>query len=229
MNNGEHSLIWRAHLRQRDHLVAALLAGGMLLVYLATAYPGVGGRACPGDAAKFQYIPRVLGVPHAPGFPLVVMLGHGWAALAGGEAPAPAMNCFSALWMAGALALLFYGLRAVGVCWTAAVLASLAYAVSEQVWLSATEAGPQALSVFLLMLALCALLHWFASARTEWLLGVIAAVGLGAGHATVLLWLAPVLLVATVLRRPQAWLRLRPWLTLAGVLAVNVLLYIWLW
>ncbi|MCX7002862.1 MAG: DUF2723 domain-containing protein [bacterium] len=217
------------HARRRDGMVAAVLVGGMLLVYLVTAYPGVGGRACPGDAAKFQYISRVLGVPHAPGFPLFVLLGHGWSALAGGEAPALAMNIFSALWMAGALAFLFYGLRALGVRWLAAALATLAYAVSEQVWLCATEAGPQALSIFLLMLALCALAHWFATTRAEWLLVAIAAAGIGAGHATVLLWLAPVLLAATLLRRPQAWLRLRPWLMLAGVIAVNVLLYIWLW
>ncbi len=214
---------------RRDHITAALLAGGMLLVYLATAYPGVGGRACPGDAAKFQYIPRVLGVPHAPGFPLFVLLGHGWSALLGGEAPALAMNIFSALWMAGALALLYYGLRALGVRRSAAVLMTIAYAVSEQVWLCATEAGPQALNIFLLMLALCALAQWFATARADWLLVVIVAAGIGAGHATVLLWLAPILLGATLLRRPHAWLRLRPWLTLAGVIAVTVLLYIWLW
>jgi len=217
------------HARRRDHLAAALLGGGMLLVYLVTAYPGVGGRACPGDAAKFQYIPRVLGVPHAPGFPLFVLLGHGWSVLAGGEAPALAMNIFSALWMTSAVVLLWYGLRALGVRRSAAVLASVAYAVSQQIWLCATEAGPQALSVFLLMLALCALLHWFVTARAEWLLVVIAAAGIGAGHATVLLWLAPVLLAATLLRRPQAWLHLRPWLVLAGVGAVNMLLYIWLW
>jgi hypothetical protein len=215
--------------RRREHITAALLAGGMLLLYVVTVHPDVGGRINPGDAAKFQYMPQVLGVPHAPGFPFYLLLGHGWATLFGGEAPARAMNIFSALWMSGALALLFYGLRALGVGRTAAVLAAIGYGVSAHTWLSATEAGPQACSSALLMLALCALAHWFATGRADWLAVAIAAAVLGAGHATVLLWLAPVLLGATLLRRPRAWLHLRPWFVLSGVMAVNVLLYCWLW
>ncbi|MEO6222321.1 MAG: hypothetical protein ABIP90_03660, partial [Vicinamibacterales bacterium] len=38
-------------------------------VYLITIYPGLFGM---GDAAKFSFVGKVLGTPHAPGYPMYV-------------------------------------------------------------------------------------------------------------------------------------------------------------
>ena len=45
----------------------------LLAVYLRTLLPGVGYM---GDTAKFQFIGKVLGIPHAPGYPNYILLNH---------------------------------------------------------------------------------------------------------------------------------------------------------
>ena len=55
----------------------ACAAVAVFTLYLATATHDVGG---PGlDAAKFGYMSRILGVPHAPGYPLYMMVGWLWS------------------------------------------------------------------------------------------------------------------------------------------------------
>jgi len=43
------------------------------IIYLKTILPGLG---YSGDTAKFQYIGKILGVPHAPAYPLYVLLNR---------------------------------------------------------------------------------------------------------------------------------------------------------
>jgi hypothetical protein len=45
----------------------------LLVVYQSSLLPGVG---CSGDTAKFQFLGKVLGTPHATGYPTYVILNH---------------------------------------------------------------------------------------------------------------------------------------------------------
>ena len=54
-------------------VTALLVALATLGVYLATIYPGV---LDIGDATKFAFVGKVLGIPHAPGYPLYVVVSH---------------------------------------------------------------------------------------------------------------------------------------------------------
>ena len=71
----------RAMLSQSDRtasaraeaLMTTLVGVTILGVYVATIYPGL---LDIGDASKFAFIGRVLGTPHAPGYPLYVMVSH---------------------------------------------------------------------------------------------------------------------------------------------------------
>ncbi|HET6404966.1 MAG TPA: hypothetical protein VFH78_09990, partial [Candidatus Thermoplasmatota archaeon] len=48
------------------------------VTYVVTRYPEVGGRVNMGDSAKFQFLARTLGIGHAPGNPLYLMVSALW-------------------------------------------------------------------------------------------------------------------------------------------------------
>src|SRR4051794_16344888 len=64
-----------------------------LLVYIRTLAPGLTDDV---DTAMFQFIGRVLGVAHNPGYPLFVLLTHGFSWVPIGSL-AYRINLFSAL------------------------------------------------------------------------------------------------------------------------------------
>jgi len=201
----------------------------LALLYSLTLFPGVGGQAMPGDAAKFQYMSVIAGVPHAPGYPLYVLLGAGWIRLWPWLAPAPAMNMLSALLMASAVVAVFYGALALGVRRGIACVACVTLGVGTTLWLHATEAGPMSLSAVLLAIAVLGLLRWRAGGRPAWLLAALSAAVVGVSQDSLLLWMLPVVLAAAVLYNPRGWARPAPWFGLAGALAVLVGLYIFVY
>ena len=72
-------------------------------VYLATLRPTV---ASPRDAAELALAAITLGIPHPTGYPLYMLLGHGWVELFAFGDPGWRLNVFSALCTGGAIALL---------------------------------------------------------------------------------------------------------------------------
>ena len=76
-----------------DFLIAILVGALPFAVYVATMYPGVSDI---GDGTKFAFIGKVLGTPHAPGYPLYVVLSHLFSYVPWGTL-AHRMNGFSAL------------------------------------------------------------------------------------------------------------------------------------
>ena len=85
-----------------DALVAGL---AVLALYIATLAPTVAFW----DTGEYMTAAHVLGIPHAPGNPLFVLLAHGWDVLLSplGLSVAIRLNVFSALCSAAAHALWF--------------------------------------------------------------------------------------------------------------------------
>jgi hypothetical protein len=88
-----------------DRRLTVMLFALALGLYLRTLAPGL----LPGDAGEFQVAAWQLGLAHPTGYPLYLLLGSAWQHLLAlvGVNPAGALNAFSALCGALAVALLY--------------------------------------------------------------------------------------------------------------------------
>ncbi len=125
-------------------VVSVILA----VVYSATLAPTV----TLWDAGEFNAAIASLGIPHPPGTPLYILIGHVWADLLGPVPQALAVNLFSAIATAVACGLLG-GLMT---RWTQSRLAGIAGGITAgtmlAVWLNATETEVYAPSMLLAVL-----------------------------------------------------------------------------
>lgn len=124
--------------------------------YLATLLPGIG---YSGDTIKFQYLGHVLGISHAPGYPLYLTLNHLMSLLPFGTLAYKA-NLFSALCAVGACLALYGLLGRLGVGRLTAFLAALTFGFSQALWSQAVVAEVYTPHIFLMALVLYALVSW---------------------------------------------------------------------
>src|SRR5215212_2458031 len=93
-----------------DALWAVAAGAAALAIYVRTLAPGL---VAVLDTPMFQFIGRVLGVPHNPGYPLYVLLTHPVALLPLGSLPYR-INAFSSLLGAVTVSLVFLAARRLG-------------------------------------------------------------------------------------------------------------------
>lgn len=184
------------------------------VLYCATLHVGPAGRIAPGDAAKFQYIGLILGVPHAPGFPLYVLSTWLWSRLDLMLAPATMINLLSAFFISLALFSFHRALRAAGISLAVSLLATLALLVSPRVWLAATQAGPLALSILLTCLIFYSSVALAHSSSPTYYAVTLALTLVAAGHDTLLLWWSPLVILIITSWAPHAWRYRTSWLAL---------------
>src|SRR3989442_3265414 len=85
------------------YFVAALVALGALLLYVATLAP----TTQFWDSSEYMAAAHALGIPHPPGNPLFIILGHAWGLLPLGPDYARRINLFAAVTSAAAAGLWF--------------------------------------------------------------------------------------------------------------------------
>jgi hypothetical protein len=216
--------------RPRGQQTRALLFAGSAAVYAATATPG----AFWLDSSELAGAAITLGVPHAPGHPLYVILGHA-AALVPLGSVGFRLAMLSALCAALAVALthaLVTELAEDDAPGWPATLAALAVGLSQAVWLQAVRAEVYTLELAVALGLLLLALRWTRAPLPRPPgppLAAAFALGLGAGnHHLLLLFHVPALMVL-LLGDPhirQDAIRRLPGLALAGLwgLAVYALL-----
>jgi 4-amino-4-deoxy-L-arabinose transferase-like glycosyltransferase len=157
-------------------------------IYLQTLAPGVTGL----DSAELATGAHSLGIVHPTGYPLYLLLAHGFMALPVGSIAFRA-NLFSALF--GVLGIALVGLlccRLTGRVWAAAA-ASFLLAVAVSYWKLSVVAEVYTLHTFFLVLLFLFAERALATRRPRWLAGMALAFGLSlANHVTGILY-APVL------------------------------------
>lgn len=209
----------------RDRLWAGAVGFAALSLYVRTLAPGLIGIV---DTPMFQFVGRVLGVAHNPGYPLYVLLTYPISLIPIGSL-AYRINLFSAVCAAVAVVLVYYVARRLGARPSISAAAALALACGRTFWSQAVIAEVYALNAAFIAAILLLLLIWRDTRRAGALYAAIALFAAGLGNHITILGLLPgmVLFVALhdsdLVKRPAVWLRGAA-LTLLGLLPYGFIL-----
>ena len=201
---------------RRDLLVGCLTAAVALLVYLRTLAPGL---AAVGDAPVFQFVGRVLGTPHNPGYPLFVLLTHPLAYLPFGSF-AYRVNLFSACAGALAVGLVFACARALGCSRASSAAAALAFGFGHTFWSQAVVAEVYTLNAALVAGMLAGFAWWGRTGKAAAFYTGTFCLALGLAHHTTIALFAPGVLVYALRVKPAFVFRPR---TIAACAAIALI------
>lgn len=209
---------------RRELLFDLALAAPALALYLATLAPGLYTL----DSAELAAGAHVLGIVHATGYPVYLLLLKAWLLVVPMGEVAYRANLFSAVCAVGALVILRRVLTALTGAPGAALAAAALLGVAAPFWSQALRAEVYTLHVLFLSLILGLLVRWRADGGTGRLAGLGLVLGLSLGNhmATVLLLPGLSVLLWSGLRRHRPGAR--AWLLLALGLAVGPLAYLYL-
>ena len=196
-----------------------------LLFYSITLQRGVAGIESPGDTAKFQYIGSILGVPHSPGYPLYVIINWFWSHIPLQISQASKINLLSAFFAAGTLTFVRRTLSYLKVSRTVSLIATAGLALSRLFWMRSTEAGPAAMSYFLVSLLLFFLVRWSINKQKFDLWGSLIITFIAAWHTPLCLWLTPLTIIYIISVKPAAWKKCSTWFACTAGLAIGLGVY----
>jgi 4-amino-4-deoxy-L-arabinose transferase-like glycosyltransferase len=188
----------------------ALAACLVLGIYLQTLYPGL---VSTGDSPKFQFVGRIWGTPHHPGYPLYVTISHGFSLLPIGTL-AYRINVMSAVFAALTVWLIALAVRRLTGSTAAGCGAALALGFGRVFWSQATIAEVYTLAAALLAAALWFLLRWADDRRPRDLLLAVAVVALALGNHLTIAMMAPAFVLFVLATDWRA--ALRPKVLVAG-------------
>ena len=208
-------------LDRRDVALAAACGAVALVAYLRTLAPGLTSDV---DTPMFQFIGRVLGVGHNPGYPLYTLLTWPIAHLPIGEL-AWRINVFSAVMGGVATALVHLAARQLAARPIIAAGAALGFAAGATFWSQAVIAEVYTLHATLVAGLQLAALTWSGSRRPIHFYAAVGCLAAGLGHHTTILAFAPGLLLQALVVDRRFLLRVRTLVTSAAILAVGLLPY----
>ncbi len=216
----------KAHLQQRwvSEVMSSLIAAGIpFLVYLRTLPPTVYGL----DSAELTTGAFTLGIVHAPGSPLYLIIGHLFTLLPIGDV-GYRMNLFSAF--AGAVTIFFVYrilLRLTNQRFISLTSSGI-LAFSFYFWISAVTAKHYALTACLIAAVLWLVLKWRDDGKSWQLLLIAFLFGLGLGNHLSLILLAPGFVWLVMSAPVRLWHQPRLLLgaILFGLLGASVYLYL---
>lgn len=142
---------------KRLPLFSLLLTFSLSWGYLSTLLPGIG---YSGDAIKFQYLGKVLGIPHAPGYPLYLVLNHLFVSFFPFGSLAYKANLLSAIYALGACLMLFKLLKLLGTGGFVAFVVALSFGFSQTFWSQAVVAEVYSLLVLFMVSVSYFLVSW---------------------------------------------------------------------
>ena len=166
---------------------AVAVGGAAFAVYLRTLAPGL---VAVVDTPMFQFIGRVLGVPHNPGYPLYVFLTYPFSYLPIGSL-AYRINLFSAILGALTVTLTFLIARRLGCRRIVSAAAALGMAFGHVFWSQAIIAEVYTLDSAIIAGMMLALLAWGQTGRPGFFFASAALFAAGLGNHTTIVGFAP--------------------------------------
>ena len=209
--------------RTRTALAASLVFGLTGLVYWLTLSPTINSF----DSAELITGAYSLGIVHAPGYPLYLLIANLAAHLPWGEIPTN-VNLLSAIFSSLAAAVIFYASwRLSGSIWSSA-LAALMMAFSRLFWSQAVIAEVYALNAFLIACIVLLAIIWHNRPTRRTLIWLAFIVGLSLAHHPSAMLLLPGLATLVLLRTREAQLTWRTAWPIPLALMAPLLLYLYL-
>ena len=202
---------------RRDRAWAAGIGLLTLALFVVTLRDGVGG---PEDSPKFQFVGRVLGTAHSPGYPLYVVLTYVFGWLPVGTL-AYRINLFSAVTAAMACAGAFVIARQLGASRPASAIATLGLATGAGFWHNAIVAEVYSLAAALVAIVVALLLWWDSSRRRAHLYAACAVFAAGLGNHLISLGLLPASLAFGIMR-DRSVLRFRTLAVATAIAAIGI-------
>ena len=192
------------------------------VVYIASASP----EPASWDTAELQGVPYILGISHPTGFPFYVLVGYVWSHLFAFGSVAWRMNAMSGVAIAVAAAAAYGVALEFGASAPVALLATLWFAFSQNVWSHAVRAEAQDLAVACEAVAIYAVLRWLRGGGSGWYAAAFALCGLGMAAHPNALWVLLALVVAGLIaaRRPSLRLAVGSLALLVAALALYLYL-----
>jgi len=174
-------------------------------IYWKTLLPGLG---YTGDTAKFQYIGKILGVPHAPGYPLYVLLNHFFTFLPI-KTLAFRANLMSAVFSVLTLLVLFYLIQLLVKKEEISLLATLYFAFTYAFWSQSLVAEVYSLNAFFTVLVLFLLVKWSFSKKKIFFYSFLFVYALSLGNHLTIITIFPAILVFVLLVDPKILFKLK--------------------
>ncbi len=194
--------------------------------YSATLLPGIG---YSGDAMKFQYIGKVLGIAHAPGYPLYTVLNHLFVTYFPFGSTAYKVNLLSAIYAVGACVMLFKLLGLLGVRPVVALVSALAFGFGKVFWSQAVVAEVYTLLVLFMAAVSYFLVKWHLERRDRDFSLSTALYALSFGNHLLAITLLPAFVYLVVTTDKRVFIQPRKVLWVVGVVTMGALQYGYLW
>ncbi|HEY9085354.1 MAG TPA: DUF2723 domain-containing protein [Candidatus Tyrphobacter sp.] len=195
MLHGGYHTVRTAH-RHRHRFVVALAFLVPMLTYVFSISHDVAAR----DLAEMQGVPYLLGIPHATGYPLFVLLGWVFSHAIAIDSLAYRMNLFGALCMSLTCAVGVITAIRIGVGPVTSLGAFLCFAWARIVWFHGAQADTQDLALLFQTTTFFYLAGWLKHQRTRDVVGAFAAWGAALAVHPIAIWLLPCVLVALAAR-----------------------------
>jgi transmembrane protein TMEM260 (protein O-mannosyltransferase) len=209
-------------MNRSDKWLAAAATAGAFAIYVVTLAPGL---IAITDTPKFQFIGRILGTAHPPGYPLYVLVSYVFGYVPIGSL-AYRINLMSAVFGAAACGLTYLAARRLGAGRLVAVLSALTMACGSTVWYVSTIAEVYALEVCLVAGVALALLVWRDTRVAAWFYAAVALVGVSLGHHITAVFLIPAVAAFAFLAAPRFAFRARTIVWSAAITAAALLQYL---
>ena len=194
--------------------------------YLSSLLPGIG---YSGDTIKFQYVGKILGVPHATGYPLHTALNHLFVTLFPFGSVAYRANLFSAVCAVGACVALFSLLRLLRVGPVVALVCALAFGFSKSFWAQAVVAEVYTLLALLMAATVYFLVRWHLERRDHDFYLATALYALSFGNHLLAITLLPAFVFLVAATDKRVFVQPRKVLWVLAVVALGALQYGFLW
>jgi hypothetical protein len=210
--------------RIADRLWAAGAGLVAFTVYVRTLAPGLVDDV---DGAMFQFIGRVLGVAHNPGYPLYVLLTYVFSWLPMGTL-AWRINVFSALFGAVTVSLAFLIGRELACRRTISLAVALSLAFGPLFWSQAVVAEVYTLNAACVAGVLLALLIWRRTGGPTYFYVAVAILAAALGNHTTIVGFVPGMVLYALLVKRRFAMRWRTLLISAAILGAGLLQYVFI-
>jgi hypothetical protein len=218
------STLARLHTTVRSHadtLIALLVGLFCGSVYILTLSPGL---ASEGDSPKMQYVGRVLGTAHNPGYPLYIMLTHAASYIPIGSL-AYRINLFSAICAAITVALVYATCRECSCNRGSAATAAASLGFGRVFWSQAVVAEVYTLAAALLAMVLFAFFRWARTRQRGWLYVGVGAGALSLGHHLTIVTVIPAMLLFVALTEWRLARERKVWLVCSALVLAGIAQY----